>query len=82
VIIYTNPSSTPGIWQEYISLEYAAAQEFPRHHHRKRKMYMKVYSGNCVMMHFSLLRDGNNTNSPSSSFTNILLHFFVFLTIS
>lgn len=87
MIIYTNPCSTPGIQQECTSLEYATARDFPRHLHRKREVQIQACSGHkgncarlsCIWMHFSLLRDGNNTSSPSSAFIHILLHFLFFL---
>lgn len=88
VIIYTNSSSSPRTQQECTSLEYATAQDFPRHLHRNRKVQIQAYSahkGNCTSpsctwMHFSLLRDENNTSS-FYSFIHILLHLLLFLQI-
>lgn len=89
VIIYTNSRSFPRTQQACTSLEYATAQDFPRHLHRNRKVQIQAYSGHkgnctslsCIWMHFSLLRDENITSS-FYSFMHILLHFFAFLTNS
>lgn len=84
MIIYTNPSSSPRTQTVHLP-GYATAQDFPRHLHSKRKVQIQAYSGHkgdcmrpfCIWMHFSLLRDENNTSSAFYSFIHILLLFYL-----
>lgn len=83
--LFIQIQAVPQGHRQCTSLEYATAWDFPRHPHRKRKVQIQAYSGHkgdcmrpfCIWMHFSLLRDENNTSSAFYSFIHILLHFYL-----